>query len=300
MDKKYVIYKNDLKFKNERNIDVNKIDWEQNNIKHLFNIDHDSINYRLDESKTTNYNCLDLEMTNLEKIPEILFSDTFSNLKYLFLANNKLLGNIDLSFLKKLEICDVTDNKITNITLPQSLIELSACNNNITTFTSNNNLKRLKISYNNISVLNLNNSIENLEINNNSMQKFDFSNFEKLKKIIIYSNPLEKIYLPKKCEYVDLSETNINIIDDLYSVEHLVLNNCKNIRTLPTSENITTLELINTPVEKLYFYKNYELIVVQLNLTKNISSKYKQSNANIKITKNLYLTISRGLNIVDE
>jgi hypothetical protein len=300
MEKKYIIYKNDLKYRENRNIDINKVDLEQNNIKHLININHDTLEYRISESKEVNYKDLDLEMLKLNEIPSILRNNIFTNLKFLFIANNNLSNTIDLTFLKNLEILDVTHNNITNIILPHSLIELCACNNSITKFISNENLKRLKISNNKINEMNLSKTLELLEVNNNNILSYDFTNFNKLNKLIIYSNPLKKILLPQNTIYIDLSETLIDNIQNLYKVEHLVLNNCKEIKILPLSDNIKNLELIGTPIEKLYFYKNYEFIMTQLNLTKNISSKYKNSNANIQVKKNTFLVISRNINIFEE
>jgi hypothetical protein len=300
MEKKYIIYKNDLKYREDRNIDINKIDWNQNDIKHLMKTDHDTLEYRLNESKNTNYNDLDLEMLKLNDLPTILKINIFINLKHLFISNNNLTGYIDLSFLKNLETLDITNNNINKIIIPNNLIELSACNNSITNFTSSEKLKRLKISNNKITELYIPNTIEILEVNNNLITSYDFSNYDKLNRIIIFSNPLKKISLSKYVLYVDLSETQIENISNLYKTEHLVLNNCNFIRNLPQSNNIKTIELIGTPIDKLYFYTNYELILTQLNLTKNISSKYKESNANIQIRKNLYLVISKGINIIDE
>lgn len=296
--KKYFIYKNDLKFKNERNIDFDQIDWKQNNIKHLIKIDHDTLEYRINESKNTNYTDFDLELMNLNVIPDILKHNIFFNLKHLFLSNNNLTGTIDLFFFKSLEILDLTNNNITKIIIPDNIIELSVCKNNLTEFISNNKLKRLKISNNKITKLIISNTIEILEANNNLLDNYDFTNFNNLNKLIIYSNPLSSIKLPKECIYIDLSETNINCIDNLYKIESLVLNKCINLKNLPLSDNLKTLEIIETPINKLYFYSNYELILLQLNLTKNISSKYKASNANIQIKKNTFLVISKGINLV--
>jgi hypothetical protein len=298
MEKKYIIYKNDLKFKNERNINFDKIDWEQNDIKHLIKIDHDSLEYRINESKNTNYNDFDLELMNLNVIPDIIKNNIFLNLKHLFLSNNNLSDLIDLSFLKSLEILDLTNNNITKIIIPDSLVELSICKNNLTEFISNNKIKRLRISNNKIKKLVISNNIEILEANNNLINDYDFSNFKKLNKLIIYSNPLLSIKFPPECTYIDLSETNINCIDNLYKIEHLVLNKCINIKNLPLSDNLKTLEIIETPIDKLYFYSNYELILLQLNLTQNVSSKYKKSNANIQIRKNTFLVISKGVNLL--
>ncbi len=295
MEGKYVIYKNDLKYRDSRNLDYDRINWDENDIKHLVKINHDSVEYRINESKGTDYTYMDLEMTGLRTLPFI-----HNNVRHLFLSNNNLSGTIDLSLLKNLEICDIASNQVTSLIIPESLIELSACNNKLVSLNETHNLKRLKISDNCISDIRINRNSEILEISNNKLNSYDFSNFTSLKKLIIHTNPLKFIKMPPNCTYVDLSETGIDGLDNLFMVEHLVLNNCRNISRIPLSDNLKTLELIETPIQKLYFYKNFELILLQLNLTKSISSKYKQSNANIQIRKNKFLVISKGVEIYDE
>jgi Leucine-rich repeat (LRR) protein len=110
-NKKYIIYENDLKFREHRNLNINKIDWSQNDIKHLFNTNYDSFEYRLYEFKKNKEEYLDLE---LMKITDIIFlcNDKYLNLRYLFLSNNNLSGIIDLSKMKNLEILDCNHNKI--------------------------------------------------------------------------------------------------------------------------------------------------------------------------------------------
>ena len=83
-------------------------------------------------------------------------------------------------------------------------------------------------------------------------------------------------------------------MDNINNIEHLVLNQCDNIKELPKSDYLKTLEIINTPIEKLQFYKEFELIIFQMNLVKNVSSKYKLSNANIQLRKNIYIVISKN------
>jgi len=300
---KYIIYKNDLKFRNQRNLDKSKIDWEQNDISDLYDIDHDTLEFRFNESKESNNTDLDLRHLDLISLPKEINLNIFNNLLHLFLSNNKLAGKIDFSKFINLLTLDLDNNSVTEIILPEKLIELSMNNNLLSVLSCNMNLARLKISNNKLNNINFSNKLEIIEIDNNNLNNININNLMYLKRLIIFCNPLNNISISKSIEYIDISETNISEIictSDTCNLEHLVANKCKNLKYIPKSEKlnkIKNLELINTPIEKLYYYDNFELIILQFNLTKNISKKYKENDANIQIRKNILLVISRGIEI---
>ena len=299
MNRKYVIYENDLKFRSSRNLDESNIDWTQNDIKHLYNIDHDTLQYRINASVKSGYSDLDLEQMNLIYIPNYFFLNiiNFINIKNLFLSNNNLIDKLDLSIFKNLEMVDLDNNKLNKIILPNNIIELSCNNNLLQNIPDLKNAKRCRLSNNKINSFNISSTdIEIIELDNNDITQIDISHYYNLKKFIIYKNPLThiKILNNNKLKYVDLSETKIINLDNINNIEHLVLNQCDNIKELPKSDYLQTLEIINTPIEKLQFYKEFELIIFQSNLVKNVSSKYKLSNANIQLRKNIYIVISKN------
>jgi len=51
---------------------------------------------------------------------------------------------------------------------------------------------------------------------------------------------------------------------------------------------------MGTKLSKLFFYPNFDIIIFQINLIQNISSKYKKINANFQLRNNTMLCISRG------
>jgi Leucine-rich repeat (LRR) protein len=304
-DRKYVIYQNDLKFRNMRNLDKLKIDWSQNNISHLYDINHDTLEFRFDESKQSNNKDLDLRHLNLLEIPTQINIYFLNNLQYLFLSHNKLSGKIDFSKFINLISLDLDNNNITEIILPQKLIELSINNNSLSLLNCNKNLVRLKLSHNKLNNILLSVNLEILEIDNNNFTNIDISNLSLLKRFIVYSNPLNNITFTPSIEYADISETNISEIicnNVSHNLEHLVANTCKNLKDIPKFNKLKNLELINTPIDKLYYYDNFELIIVQFNLTKNISKKYEENGANIQIRKNTLLVISKNsvINIIND
>jgi len=296
MDKKYVIYQNDLKHRNMTKLDINKIDWNQNDIRHLYNINHDTLEYRFKESEKDNYQHIDLTNLNLINLPKQLDSNIFyNNLLHLFISNNNIKGKLNLSNFKKLESIDIDNNDIDEIILPESLKELSISNNKLKYIKCNKNLIRIKCSNNLLEKIDLNNNLEICVFDNNKLTILDMRKLNLCEKIIIYNNPLQNLLTPSSLKYLDLSETLISELYDCDNLLHLVANKCINLKNLPKYKNIEFIEIIETPIEKLYFYEKYKLILIQLNITKNISKKYKENNALIQIRNNILLTISKGI-----
>lgn len=296
MDKKYVIYQNDLKHRNMTKLDINKIDWKQNDIRHLYNINHDTLEYRFKESEKDNYQHIDLTNLNLINLPKQLDSNIFyNNLLHLFISNNNIKGKLNLSNFKKLESIDIDNNEIDEIILPESLKELSISNNKLKYIKCNKNLIRIKCSNNLLEKIDLNNNLEICVFDNNKLTILDMRKLNLCEKIIIYNNPLQNLLTPSSLKYLDLSETLVSELYDCDNLLHLVANKCINLTNLPKYKNIEFIEIIETPIEKLYFYEKYKLILIQLNITKNISKKYKENNALIQIRNNILLTISKGI-----
>ena len=294
-DKKYIIYQNDLKNRTMGKLDIDKIDWNQNDIRHLYNINHDTIEYRLNESEKEKYNYIDLTNINLIQLPVHLNNNLFyNNLLHLFLSNNNLKGKIDVSNFKNIETIDIDSNEITYIILPESLKELSISNNKLKYIKCNFNLNRLKCSSNMIEKIDFNNQIEIVIIDNNNITNLNLTLLDRCKKIIIYNNPLQKLLIPQKLTYLDISETLLSELCDCTNLIHLVANKCIKLKILQKYKNLEYLEIIETPIDNLFFYEKYKLILIQINLTKNISKLYKKNNANIQIRNNILIAISKG------
>lgn len=300
MDKKYVIYKNDLKNREMTNIDINKIDWSQNDIRHLYNTNHDTLQYRLNESKNENNTNIDLTHLKLSNIPtEINNNLYYNNLRHLFISNNNINGLFNCSLFIKLETLDIDNNNIDDIILSENIRELSICNNKLKYIKCNKNLLRLKCSHNEIEKIDFNNKIQIIIADNNKLTNMNEQiNLINLTKLIIFNNPLINLNLSKNITYADISETLISNINETELLTHLVANNCVNLKVLPKYKNIEYIEIIGTPIDKLYFYEKFKLILLQINLTKNISKKYKDSNANIQIRNNILLAITKYNEII--
>jgi hypothetical protein len=293
-DRKTFIYENDLKFKKSRNIDIlsDNNEFDTDDLKDRLHLDYDTLEYRLKELVKNNNTSLDL--SNIGLINNLLntLPINYSQIKYLFLNENKLEGILDLNKFINLEVVDIEFNSISELILPFNVKELVISNNKLNKLPNNINPIRIKANHNNINILPQSYSnLELAELSYNNIIQID--NFNNLKRLIIDSNPLDIISNLNKLTYLDVSDTNKVKLENLPSITHLVLNSCK-LDILPNFETLEMIETINTPIVRLQYFPKFSIILCSHNLTKNISSKYVDvGKAHIKLKHNNLICISK-------
>jgi len=292
MNRRILVYENDLKFKTYKNINFDN----KNLILHSgdINKNYDTIIYRLEESKKNNNTFLDLSELQLINMnnPYInnLFNNIYANINFLFLNNNNLEGYIDLSNFINLISLDIGNNNITNIKVNDNLKELVITNNDIILLPNNINLVRLECSENKIiNIPNIYSDLELLYCNNNNI--IHINRYPKLRKLVIHDNPLNQLEVSPEILYLDISVTPLTNLSIFPNLDHLVANSCK-IKDIPYISSLRTLELINTPISRIKFYPNIETILCSVNLTKYISSKYSNIY-NISLKNNSVICIGK-------
>jgi len=295
MEGKYLVYENDLKFKNslEFNLNVDKINNDENNVKSLLNTNLETLDYRINECIKHKYDYLDLSYLNLDKLP-ILDIKLVEQIKHLFINNNKLNGEINLTMFKLITTLDIANNNITKIILPNSLEELKCSDNNLTELIGAPNLQRLNCVNNKLITLDKYIKLTILESSYNKLS--NINKLINLQKLIINDNPLNYLCLSNNLIYLDMSNTLITdtiVLNNMTNLKYLIANNTK-IKNIPILNNLIHLEIINTPIEKLYFYKNIDIILFSANLTKCVSNKYKSHNYIIKLRNNSIICISKN------
>lgn len=279
---KYIVYKNDLKFKKFRNIDPDKAIFDSDDVEYKNNnVDCDTLVYRLEDCKKNNYSLLDLSYLNLITIPDIRkFNDydKLKNIKMLFLHDNSLksLGN-ELNYFENLEILDVSSNNLTNIEyLPLTLIELACHNNNLTNIISHNLLKRLDCSSNNLESLNNFDLLEQLVCDKNQLKTLN--SFQNMTRLICKFNPIIKIGSLPKVSYLDCSNTSLSGTfgqDNIFTNLEYLLINKTNISSLSTNLRIKTLEMAGSKITKLPYIPSLKYILFNKNEHFMLNDKYK-------------------------
>ena len=292
--KEAFIYENDLKFikMNDINIKSPKVFFDNEVTRNNLNSNSISIEYRLKECKKNSSTSLDLSLMNIKQEEIFTLNIDYSKILYLFLNDNNLSGEINLTTFYNLEVLDIENNNLTKIILPKSLKELVINNNKLTNLPTNINPIRLKANKNSLTNLpEAYTDIENLELSYNNITKIN--NKKNLRRLIIDSNPIELIESLESLTYLDISDTNQVKLNNLPIIKNLVANSTK-LTEIPNFKSLEVIEVINTPIKKIQYFEKFDIILCSYNLTKNISSKFVDlGKAHIKVKSNNIICISR-------
>lgn len=285
----YRIYKSDLKYKANRNLNVDKIIWDNPELLHLYhNVDLDSLAYRLEECKAHKYTTLDLSNMSLENFPEIP-SLIASKVQYLFLSENKLSEIPDLSKWLSLSVIDLSNNKLVKLNkLPKSLIELTCKYNNlvdISNLAGLELLERIDLSYNSIETL-----PENLKV------KIFNCSYNKLTSIPGYGS-VNKLYCNQNkittigtCDNLQYLDCGFNLLKKLGDYPNLVDLICESnpIDNVKSYKNLKYLEIFNTNIKEIPYMPNIHDVFCTKKAIRTIDARYVD-NFVIKseITKNV-------------
>jgi hypothetical protein len=275
MKKKISIYKNDLKFTD--NIDLEKSEFESDAVKKLYNTHKNKpkIELRIVDSQMEKYEYLDLSSLNLdddllnkllslEKIKFILVK-----IKYLDLSSNNLTKTPDLSKYKNIIYLSISKNEIEGVISDNNLIELTCDFNKITKITSS--------------------TITKLSANNNMIKSIYVPN---IKVLNINYNQLTELGEYPNLEYLECISNEIKIIKNLFKLQEIYVGNNKleNISNMPS---LLILNCVNNPIKKIGYLEKVNLILCT---TPVISSRYKI--ANINKMKNDYLINIEKNNVI--
>jgi Leucine-rich repeat (LRR) protein len=278
IDSKYVVYRNDIKYKNYRNIDPNRARWKsdvENDYKYK---DTDSIEYRIYDCEKENYETLDLSHMESDCFDKLfsnkLFMTIRNKLKHIFARDSNISRIHDLDEFTSLQTLDISNNKLTHIPkLPISIEELIVNDNNITNIDNDlPNLKRLNAKNNKICKINYNRNIESMYINNNPIS--EITRLDKIYYLDISNTNIDNLESLPSLTYLDCSHTKIQHIPKMDLLEHLICSE-SNVQDIDTMNSLKFLEIINTKVKKLKYMRNLCAMSYHNDNNFDISSSYK-------------------------
>lgn len=290
LSKEYIIYKNDLKYKKNRNLDSNKIMWD-NNLEYLFNnVDLDSLEYRLYECKKNNYSTLDLNNMDLVELPDIP-EEYKDKIKCLFIAENELEVIPDLTDFRNLEILEISNNNIYDLgRLPVSLIELCCRHNKMSYLPSPSecpNLERIDCTSNEINEIAQYLKLKSLVCNCNKISIVP--NLENLEKLICNNNTINYIGKCTNIKYLDCSVNKLLNLNDYENLVDLICSS-NNISELVPYKNLQYIEIFNTDIRYVPYMDNLQELYCERNTVKKIAKKYMyECNIDIKVHKETML-----------
>jgi hypothetical protein len=277
-EKKYPVYRNDIKYKKHRNIDVNRAVWDDNVKNDFMNKDTDSIDYRIEECQREKYTMIDLSNMD-ENCLELLLKDKRINafintLEHIFVSNSCLNEVPDLSIFTKLKTLDISHNKITKINeLPSSLEEFIANDNKLTVIKNDlPNLKRMDVGNNNITYINYGKNMESLNIHTNPIEYI--TEMKYLYFLNIQNTKINNIPTYPRLKEFDCSYTNIEMIPKMPLLEILTCGH-SDVKTIDEMPMLEFLEMINTNVKQINYMNKLKRLVMNKHEGMNISTKYK-------------------------
>ena len=264
------IYKNDLKFNNDINMESSEFESENIKIMYKNYKQKPKIELRIEDSKIENYEYLDLskleiddkyldELFKLERIVSIL-----KKIKYLDLSNNNLKSSPNISKYKNILYLNISFNEISGKIVDNNLIELSCNNNNLESIDSK--------------------SLIRLNSCNNILKSINTPNIEIL---IINNNKLNYLESYINLKYLEIIDNQLIKIDNLINLEELYIGN-NNIIKIEMMPKLKVLNCINNPILKIKYFLNLNTLMTS---TPNISSNYKIANIS-KVKKDYLINFS--------
>ena len=280
---KYNVYYNDLKYRNNRNIDIKCANWTDPEYENLYaTTNFDTVNYRINECITKDNTLLDLSHLSLSEMPNIP-ANICKNVKCLFLNENKLNSINNLHNFVSLEVLDISNNNISEILiLPKTLTELNCSFNNITDITQDiPSLVLLNCENNKLNNIHDYKKIKTIMCSNNCIK---YIKNNSAKKIICNNNNIISISNCDNLIYIDCSDNPLELLDNVNNLIKLVMNNTP-ITQLPNISNLTHLEVFKSCIDTIPYFDSLTELYISGEHTKKISKKYK---ANKLIHTNIY------------
>lgn len=294
-DPRYVVYKNDLKYRQHRDIvvDPKKTVWDNKEVENLYKYDLDTVEYRLHELKSEKYETLDLTHLGLTSMPKIQKEITV-RVKNLFLGNNKFTEFPDLSMFTNLEILEINYNKISKIeNLPESLLEL-ACQDNLLNSISygKTKLQRLNCKNNKLMELDLL-KLKNANVIDCSYNKLygSIKNLSNLTHLYCGNNYIVSVSECSNLVYLDCKENPIVSIETCNKLEHLVCSGTK-LTKIPDCQMLQSIECFKTNISSLYYFEKLYEILCNTDQLQKISSKYVITKANVYKDKLVHINFA--------
>jgi Leucine-rich repeat (LRR) protein len=215
-----------------------------------------------------------LDLSNM-KLKEFKYMEIMKDVKYLFLNNNELT-DIDVSKLTKLEVLDVSHNKLKSILyLPSSLVELCCFHNMIENIDNNNNLLKLDCSNNLLKKINIFNKLTILKCEFNKLEKI--KTFNNLLKLYCNNNPINDIQPQPKLIYLNCSHTNLTkLLGGIPKIITLICNNTY-IENLEENLLLEYLEISGSKIEQLEYYPKLKDFIYNYNVKLMIDNRYEIS-----------------------
>jgi len=254
---KCFIYKNDLKFNNDLNLEGSE--FESDVVKSIYKNfkNKPKIELRIEDTKMENYRYLDLskldiDNEHLSKLFELSrIIDLLKKIEFLDLSNNNLTKIPDLSKYQNIKYLNVSFNNIEQDVVNNNLVELSCHNNKIKSIVSN--------------------KLTHVNASNNQIVSIDIPN---VKVLVISFNKLNLIPSYVNLRYLECIDNKIINIDNMLELEELYIGN-NNLVSIKNMPRLKVLNCVNNPITKINYFPKLKTLMASI---AKISSQYIITN----------------------
>jgi hypothetical protein len=274
----YEVYRNDIKFRKQRNIDPTRAKWSDDVKADFYSKDTDSIEYRVEECIREKYTMIDLSHMGENCFKELfshkLFNTIRHKIQHIFAKESKLSVLPDLTCFTELQTLDLSTNVIEVLpNLPESLEELIVNDNRLTEIPHTlPKLLRMDASNNKIEKINFSKALERLHLKNNPISMIP--ELPKLYHLDLSTTGIRHLHSLPKLRYLDVSYTEIQTIPAMTSLEHLLCNE-SSVSDISKLNDLHSLEITGSKIVRVQYFKNLMTLVYHAEQRLQLSKNYK-------------------------
>ena len=260
--RKYTVYRNDIKYRDRNEIDIDRAEFENEDvmIDFLSGVT-DTIDYRLKECVREKFQVLDLAHMGADVFDILMSHPSFKQIASrveVLSANDCGIEQLDdLSMFTKLQSLNIGDNKLPKLPkLPTSLEELIVDNNQIEIIPYMRNLKRLRARNNRINRVHYSDSMESLNLSKNKNLK-ELAPLSRLYHLEIGYTGVTDVPICPNLKYLDIEATTIRALPELPNLHILACVRSK-LSDISKLTNLYSLVSTDSMIRRIHYMETLQ------------------------------------------
>jgi len=219
-NRKYTIYRNDIKYRSRNDIDMGRAIFDSEDVRDDFlNGATDTLDYRIKDCEREKYQVLDLAHMTQDVFDQLYRHEKFESIVSrieILTANDCGINDLpDLTVFTNLICLNIGDNNVSTLPrLPSSLEELIIDNNQVESIPYMSNLKRLRARNNRLRRIHYSDSMESLNLSKNR-DLIELAPLSQLYHLEVGETGVTEIPLCPNLKYLDLYKTRVETLPDL-------------------------------------------------------------------------------------
>jgi Leucine-rich repeat (LRR) protein len=260
----YHVYRNDIKYRDKNDIDIERAIFENDDVKNDFMYgDTDTIDYRIKDCIREKFQVLDLAHMSSNVFALLKSHSSFDNIASkveVLSANDCSIETLDdLSMFSNLISLNIGDNNLRKLPkLPNSLEELIIDNNKITLIPYMSNLKRLRARNNHLRKIHYSDSMESLNLSKNP-NLTELSPLSRLYHLEVGETGISDVPVCPNLKYLDLHETAVRSLPELPNL-HILSCVRSELSDISKLTNLYSLVSTDSKLRRIHYMETLQTI----------------------------------------